>query len=68
VVTPELVQQQTCWAESRFRTEGEIAERTKHPGVAVGLAWTPTGGDVLFVEANKMKGKGGFTMTGQLRR
>jgi len=34
--------------------------------VAVGLAWTPTGGDVLFVEANKMKGKGGFTMTGQL--
>ena len=32
----------------------------------MGLAWTPTGGDVLFVEANKMKGKGGFTMTGQL--
>jgi ATP-dependent Lon protease len=32
----------------------------------VGLAWTPTGGDILFVEANKMKGKGGFTMTGQL--
>ena len=34
--------------------------------MAVGLAWTPTGGDILFVEANKMKGKGGFTMTGQL--
>ena len=50
----------------KIRVEGEIAERTKRPGVAVGLAWTPTGGDILFVEANKMKGKGGFTMTGQL--
>ena len=50
----------------KIRTEGEIAERTKRAGVAVGLAWTPTGGDVLFVEASKMKGKGGFTMTGQL--
>ena len=44
----------------------EIAERTKRAGVAVGLAWTPAGGDVLFIEANKMKGKGGFTMTGQI--
>jgi ATP-dependent Lon protease len=34
--------------------------------VAVGLAWTPAGGDILFIEANKMKGKGGFTMTGQI--
>jgi ATP-dependent Lon protease len=34
--------------------------------VAVGLAWTPAGGDVLFIEVNKMKGKGGFTITGQL--
>jgi ATP-dependent Lon protease len=34
--------------------------------VAVGLAWTPAGGDVLFIEANRMKGKGGFTMTGQI--
>ena len=50
----------------KVRTEGEIAERTERPGVAVGLAWTPTGGDVLFIEANKMKGKGGFTMTGQI--
>ena len=40
--------------------------RTERPGVAVGLAWTPSGGDVLFVEANAMKGKGGFTMTGQI--
>src|SRR6202012_3144758 len=44
----------------------EIAERTKRAGVAVGLAWTPAGGDVLFIEANKMKGKGGFTITGQI--
>ncbi|MBV8890853.1 MAG: endopeptidase La, partial [Acidobacteria bacterium] len=50
----------------KVRTEGEIAERTERPGVAVGLAWTPTGGDVLFIEANTMKGKGGFTMTGQI--
>ena len=50
----------------KVRTEGEIAERTQRPGVAVGLAWTPTGGDVLFIEANSMKGKGGFTMTGQI--
>ena len=50
----------------RFRLETEIVERTRQPGVAVGLAWTPTGGDVLFVEANIMKGGKGFTMTGQL--
>jgi len=43
----------------KIRVEGEIAERTERPGVAVGLAWTPSGGDVLFVEANAMKGKGG---------
>src|SRR5271157_1538934 len=66
VVTPELVQQTDMLGGMKIRTEGEIAERTKRAGVAVGLAWTPTGGDVLFVEANKMKGKGGFTMTGQL--
>src|SRR4029078_8966377 len=50
----------------KVRSEGEIAERTKRAGVVVGLAWTPSGGDVLFIEANKMKGKGGFTMTGQI--
>jgi ATP-dependent Lon protease len=66
LVTPELVQQVDFLGGMKIRTEGEIAERTKRAGVAVGLAWTPTGGDVLFVEANKMKGKGGFTMTGQL--
>jgi ATP-dependent Lon protease len=67
VVTPELVQTPDMLGGMKIRTEGEIAERTKRPGVAVGLAWTPTGGDVLFVEATKMKGKGGApTITGQL--
>ena len=51
----------------KIRSEGEIAERTKRAGVVVGLAWTPTGGDILFVEASKMKGKGGFTITGQIQ-
>lgn len=50
----------------KVRVDTEIAERTKRPGVAVGLAWTPAGGDVLFIEANRMKGKGAFTMTGQI--
>jgi ATP-dependent Lon protease len=50
----------------RFRLETEIIERTRQPGVVVGLAWTPTGGDVLFVEANAMKGGKGFTMTGHV--
>jgi ATP-dependent Lon protease len=50
----------------QIRVETEVAQRVKRPGVAVGLAWTPAGGDILFIEANKMKGKGGFTMTGQI--
>jgi ATP-dependent Lon protease len=49
------------------RVDTEIAERTKRPGVVVGLAWTPTGGDILFVEATKMKGKGEFKITGQIQ-
>jgi ATP-dependent Lon protease len=44
----------------------EVAERTSEPGVATGLAWTPTGGDILFVEATRMKGRKGFSLTGQL--
>jgi ATP-dependent Lon protease len=44
----------------------EIEERTKDPGVAIGLAWTPAGGDVLFVEASRMAGTGSLTLTGQL--
>ena len=44
----------------------EIAERTSVPGVATGLAWTPSGGDILFIEATRMKGKKTLTLTGQL--
>jgi ATP-dependent Lon protease len=44
----------------------EIAERTKYSGVATGLAWTSTGGDIIFVEATKMQGKGNLSLTGQL--
>src|SRR6195256_4965438 len=65
VVTKEIVQE--FLGGIKIRSEGEIAERTKRPGVVVGLAWTPSGGDVLFVEANLMKGKGGLTITGQLQ-
>ena len=44
----------------------EVAERTSEAGVATGLAWTPTGGDIIFVEVTKMKGEKGLTLTGQL--
>lgn len=44
----------------------EMADRCEVPGVATGLAWTPTGGDIIFIEATKMKGKGKMAMTGQL--
>ena len=50
----------------RFLPEEEVAERTRTPGVAVGLAWTPAGGDVLFVEASRMPGGKALTLTGQL--
>ncbi|MGA7292327.1 MAG: endopeptidase La [Terriglobales bacterium] len=65
VVTNQVVQE--FLGGIKVRSEGEIAERTKRPGVVVGLAWTPSGGDVLFVEANQMKGKGGLTITGQIQ-
>jgi ATP-dependent Lon protease len=44
----------------------EIAERTHEPGVAIGLAWTPMGGDIMFIESTKMGGKKGLTLTGHL--
>jgi len=64
VLTKDIVQE--FLGGIKVRVDTEIAERTKRAGVAVGLAWTPAGGDVLFIEANKMKGKGSFSMTGQL--
>jgi ATP-dependent Lon protease len=48
------------------RFEGEVAMRTSVPGVATGLAWTPTGGDILFVEAARVPGSGRLILTGQL--
>jgi ATP-dependent Lon protease len=50
----------------RRRYFAEQRRRTKDPGVATGLAWTPTGGDVLFIEATAMPGSGKLTITGQL--
>jgi ATP-dependent Lon protease len=44
----------------------ETAERINETGIAIGLAWTPVGGDILFIEASKMKGKGNLNLTGQL--
>jgi len=48
------------------RFENEIAMRTSIPGVATGLAWTPVGGDILFIEASRIPGKGALILTGQL--
>ena len=44
----------------------EVAERTQEPGVATGLAWTPNGGDILFIESTRMTGQKGVTITGSL--
>src|SRR5207302_8364183 len=64
-VTPELVEKDL--GAPRFRPDSEVAERTTRPGVAVGLAWTSVGGDVLFIEAGRMPGGSkGLIMTGQL--
>jgi ATP-dependent Lon protease len=62
VVTPKDVG--TVLGQPRF--EGEIAQRTSIPGVATGLAWTPVGGDILFIEASRVSGRGGMILTGQL--
>jgi ATP-dependent Lon protease len=50
----------------KARFQSEVAERTAVPGVATGLAWTPVGGDILFLETSKMSGKGNLQTTGQL--
>ncbi len=50
----------------RPRVYSEVKRRTSDPGVATGLAWTPVGGDILFIEATAMPGNGGLTVTGQL--
>ena len=62
VVDPERVRE--FLGKPRFRDDAQL--RTELPGVATGLAWTPTGGEVLFVEAKVMEGQGGLILTGQL--
>ena len=64
VVTPEVVRESLGVA--KFRLEKEVEERVQKPGVSIGLVWTPVGGDIVFVEASKMRGGKSFTMTGHL--
>jgi ATP-dependent Lon protease len=64
VVTPEVVRE--FLGVPKYRTEKEVEERVKKPGVAVGLVWTPVGGDIVFIEASRMRGGKQFTMTGHL--
>jgi ATP-dependent Lon protease len=62
-ITPDVVVDML--GAPRFLDE-ELEDRTKDPGVAIGLAWTPVGGEVLFIEASRMAGGGSLTLTGQL--
>lgn len=64
VITKEVVRELLGNPKYGYRTE--IEERTDLPGIATGLAWTPVGGDVLFIEATRMTGSKGFQITGQL--
>ena len=52
------------WGPRRF--EPELAQRTSIPGVATGMAYTPVGGEILFIESSRVPGKGGITLTGQI--
>jgi ATP-dependent Lon protease len=62
IVTPKEVEK--FLGPRRF--EPELAQRTSVPGVATGMAYTPVGGDILFIEATRMPGKGAITLTGQI--
>jgi len=64
VVTPEVVRQ--LLGGPKYRTEKEAEERVKRAGVSVGLVWTPVGGDIVFIEATRMRGGKQFTTTGHL--
>ncbi len=63
-ITPALVRDYL--GKPKYYDLEEIADRTSMPGVATGMAWTPTGGDVLFIEATNMPGNGKFQLTGSL--
>ena len=64
VITPDVIHESL--GVPKFRLEKEVEERVQKPGVSVGLVWTPVGGDIVFVEASKMRGGKSFTMTGHL--
>ena len=64
IVTPNVVTE--LLGSPRYLLEEEVEERVKHAGVVIGLAWTPVGGDILFVEANIAKGGRHLTVTGQV--
>ena len=63
VTTPEMVQK--VLGPPKYTPD--LAERTSQPGVATGLAWTPSGGDILFIEATQMPGRGEVVVTGNLK-
>jgi ATP-dependent Lon protease len=64
VITPDVIHE--ALGIQKFRLEKEVEERVQKPGVSVGLVWTPAGGDIVFIEASKMRGGRQFTMTGHL--
>src|SRR6204780_2198039 len=64
IVTPEVIRE--TLGVQKGRIEKEVEERVTKPGVSVGLVWTPAGGDIVFIEASKMRGGKQFTMTGHL--
>ena len=64
VVTQDVIRE--TLGIPKFRLEKEVEERVQQPGVSIGLVWTPVGGDIVFIEASKMRGGKSFTMTGHL--
>src|SRR5213593_3356543 len=64
VVTPQVIME--LLGAPKYQLEEEVEERVKRPGVVIGLAWTPVGGDILFVEANISRGARHLTVTGQV--
>jgi ATP-dependent Lon protease len=64
IVSPEVIRE--VLGIPKVHLEKEVEERVQKPGVSVGLVWTPVGGDIVFIEASKMRGGKTFTMTGHL--
>ena len=64
IVTTEVIRE--VLGIQKVHLEKEVEERVQKPGVSVGLVWTPVGGDIIFIEASKMRGGKSFTMTGHL--